>query len=256
MRDRQGFQATPDDRIFYARDSLDLVASSFVTDITEAIKEATIVIHDITTFKPGVAYEIGLSLGLKKPFLLIVDEARNRDVKAEDFPDIIAKELHINFEKIDRHSLAPQTLSRLIRGRLDVSPGRLSWDHRPIRNRVSVYIDPSYSQLRGEVNQLVRRQTKQLQMPNPQQLTLPQLGSLFATSSAAIVNYDSRAPESAVALGLAAGLGVPAVALYDVSRVSRLSMWSGTPVPWTDETLSQDLEALERWLRETLRGPR
>jgi hypothetical protein len=67
------------------------------------MRSTPLIIHDVTDLRrhEGVAFEIGLSIGLKKPFLLIWDVSRRIKVSHSELPEVIRSE-HVQALQLTR----------------------------------------------------------------------------------------------------------------------------------------------------------
>lgn len=110
---------------------IEMAKGDFVKDITSQINFRGYVIHDITELSPGVAYEIGLSIGYKKPFFLIWDIDK-RPFQSRGLPDLINKQ-HVyqehfspgsNFGKIKTRARAIDRIASKFNGRVKCPDNR------------------------------------------------------------------------------------------------------------------------------------
>lgn len=226
----------------------------FRDEIYEVIKNASFTLHDVTTFRPGVAFEVGLSIGYKKPFFLLWDESE-RPFNAKEVPELIRGQdvRHMNFG--DRGFKA-WIEKRVISPAIDFQGNILcpkQWDKTcKFQAELKQSLDAAYfrCQARNEyLNKLVikllkenykLRQIEPSDLPGEDELC----DACYAVQKAKVCFIDAtgNALEFTILLGLSKASRRPTLPFYNLALTEEfLPIWTGPKCGWTPSTLEDDI---------------
>lgn len=252
----------------FVEDCYDLrktIRGDFQYFIDDKLEKSSFMVHDVTSLTPGVAYEIGFSRGYKKPSFMVWNIAE-RNFKPELVPNIVRAGFHIHQLNHKSTSFKNEVDTIIVDPSLKYS-GSIKcprhWDQycryeekQEKRNDIGfLYCSPTYADMLE--NRLLEKMRKHgIRKPQGEELPTENIFCKYhcaiCQSKIVLINYSLNDLDSAFLLGLAAGCKAYAIQLCNESELDNrkspnqgLPMWGGKLiVPWTPETLNNDLEKL------------
>lgn len=254
----------------FVEDCYDLIKTirgDFQYFIDERLAKSSFVVHDVTNLTPGVAYEIGFSRGYKKPSFMVWDVTK-KDFNSNSLPIIMGRGFHIhqlNYKSTSFKNEVDKSIVDLALKCYGNIKCPRHWDKdckykekQNKRNDIGfVYFSITYAgMLESKLQEKMRnhgiRKSQDDELPTEN--VFCKYHCAICQSQIVLINYSLKDLDSAFLLGLAAGCKSYAIQLYNESEYDRnrpnkgLAMWGGkSVVPWTPETLDDDLEKLHTY---------
>lgn len=249
-------------------DPLDVEMSkgNFVKNVTSQINFRGYVIHDITKLSPGVAFEIGLSIGYEKPFFLVWNIDK-RPFQSSELVDLINKQHvyqghfspgsdHYDYGKIKIMARKIDDIASKFNGKVKCpdnwgSPCKFTEIDQPF-HAAYIEIQPRHREVERLVNGLIRnyglRKMEKSDYPTGCSTSLCKVCYAIHRAKVCIVDATAKSESeedlrAAMLLGIAHALWPHAnIKIFDSTVKEQLvTMHEGEKCEWTPSTMDDDI---------------
>lgn len=221
--------------------------------ICDQIRHSMAMIHLLNGYKPGVLFEVGLSIGYGRPFFLVWDREESFD--AGELPECLRQINVIQLDKADPADLKQKILVDLIKPAIEYSrtPPGPAVVRNPISSRVLLHVSRSFAEHESKLQELLRRFEYRPIDPAEEPIGPTRQSRLLdrvAMAEKCVLMLDSRDRDGIVMLGVAQALMRETLLLAE----NWVSMFPGEHCAIPPSGLNSEVEThvqnqLRRWRR-------